>query len=161
MSSHYSSKHRRRGSRKEKKISLADALLGGILALAVIAVLVGYVWLKYFQSESVSSESGPKVISTNPANNATGVSPKLKFISITFNKPMKKGFSFSTTSPEDFPEITGEPSFNNKHTTCKLPVSLQPNKTYQILLNSKEHKNFKSQDGKLARPYKLVFTTGK
>lgn len=107
-----------------------------------------------------SSDLSPKVISTNPKNDASGVDPSLSKITVTFDKPMlDKGWSWSYEEKDSFPQTTGQPSYTDNGTTCMLPVKLEPGKRYVIWINTARFRNFKDRSGNAAEPYRLVFTT--
>lgn len=102
----------------------------------------------------------PKVISTNPANGDQTVDPSLSTLSVTFSEPMMDGnWSWAYTKKESFPEVTGQPRYEDNHTRNVLPVKLEPNKEYEIWINSRRFKNFKDKAGNPSEPYRLVFKT--
>ena len=101
----------------------------------------------------------PAVVSMVPANNATKVSPALTELSVTFNVPMGKGFSW-TGGGENFPEGTGSPKWSADGKTCTMPVKLKPNWSYRLGLNSQSHKNFQSARGVPLDPVLWQFSTG-
>ncbi len=104
----------------------------------------------------------PVVLKTVPEEGALDVDPSLKEIKVTFSKEMQNGsWSWVTLSKETFPELTGNPSYDKDKRTCKLPVKLEPGKTYAIFLNSQRFSNFKDPAGNKAVPYLLLFRTRK
>ncbi len=110
---------------------------------------------------SNAADQPPRVTSTYPLNMARDVSPELKEIVVRFDTPMKNdSWTWAYESKDEFPELTGEPSFNDTRTVCRLPVSLKPDKTYIIWINSKEKSNFQNEKGIASAPYRLEFTTG-
>ncbi|OVE81607.1 hypothetical protein BVY03_03125 [bacterium K02(2017)] len=102
----------------------------------------------------------PQVIQTTPKNGSTDVDPSLTKISVTFNESMKDGnWSWAYTTKNQFPEMTGQPTYSNNFTKNTLPVKLEANKTYEIWINSQTQTNFKDQAGNTAIPFKWVFKT--
>ena len=102
----------------------------------------------------------PRVLETTPATGSIDVDPALTEISVTFSKPMTDGnWSWAYMNKNQFPEITGQPYFMPGHTKNILPVKLEPNKEYEVWINSEKHQNFKDQAGNPAIPFRLVFKT--
>ena len=102
----------------------------------------------------------PKVISMNPANGAQDVSPSVTMLSVTFNVPMDEGCSWTGGGPE-FPTIPEgrRPYWTKDHKTCVLPISLKPDSTYRLGLNSVSFKNFRSAGGVPLEPIAYTFKT--
>ena len=92
------------------------------------------------------TDGTPAVVNMNPENGATNVSAQTAQLIVTFNVPMRGGFSWTGGGPE-FPETTGKPYWAADQQTCVLPVHLKPNWSYRVGLNSPSHKNFKSANG--------------
>lgn len=101
----------------------------------------------------------PTVVSMVPENGAKDVSPDTKALTVTFDKPMGGGFSWVTLD-EHFPETTDKPQWNEDHTVCTLPVSLKPDTSYRLSLNSGRHINFQSASGVPLDPVVWTFSTG-
>lgn len=101
----------------------------------------------------------PSVVSMNPPNGATGVSPYTNQLIVTFSEPMGGGFSWTGGGP-NFPEGTGKPYWMPDQKTCVLPVRLQPNWSYRLGLNSPSHKNFRSASGTPLQQVVWQFSTG-
>jgi len=102
----------------------------------------------------------PNVIDTFPVSGSTDVDPSTLEIRVTFDEPMKDGnWSWAYSDKNKFPEMTGQPYYKPGHMINILPVKLEPNKDYEIWINSEKFKNFKDQAGNPATPYRLVFTT--
>lgn len=111
-------------------------------------------------AETFSLASAPPVVvHTEPVAGAKAVDPRTSEIVVRFSKVMQDGsWSWSTYSPESYPETTGQPKYADPQ-TCVLPVKLQPGKFYAIWLNSERFKNFKDIAGRPAVPYLLAFRT--
>jgi len=102
----------------------------------------------------------PTVVTFDPPNGATNVSPATTQLRVTFSEPMRGGFSW-TGGGESFPKSSGQkPYWMPDGKTCVLPVSLEPNKSYRCGLNSPSHKNFKSANGVPLTPVVYTFSTG-
>jgi hypothetical protein len=108
-----------------------------------------------------TADRAPKIVEMRPANGAEDVSPGLKVIRVTFDRPMAEGFSW-TGGGEHFPEIPAgkKPRWSRDGKTCTLPVELKPNWEYQIGLNSVSFKNFASRAGVPLEPVVYRFSTG-
>lgn len=125
-------------------------------------IFLGLVLMVYFFVIGCAEQDkqAPNVVSTTPANGSTDVDPSLNEITVTFDEPMKDGnWSWAYTTQAKFPEMTGQPAYTNNYTINILPVKLQPNKEYEIWINSQKFKNFKDKAGNPSAPYRLVFKT--
>lgn len=102
----------------------------------------------------------PSVVRTVPINGSNDVEPSLTEMSVTFNEEMQDGnWSWAYTTKDKFPEITGQPVFSEKFTKNTLPIKLEPNKEYEVWINSEKFGNFKDKAGNSAAPFKLTFKT--
>lgn len=138
-----------------------------VVIVVVLAVLVGLpLAAKLFrqgggdssgQTQTVDSVT-PTATLMKPANGATGVSPALAELVVTFDREMGGGFSW-TGGGENFPETTGKPYWDGDRKTCHLPVKLKPGWSYRLGLNSPSHKNFKSVQGVPLTPVVWTFST--
>jgi len=100
----------------------------------------------------------PTVVETFPATGSSEVDPALTEISATFSEPMSDGnWSWAYTNEDQFPETTGQPYYLPGLTKNVLPVKLEPNKEYEIWINSDKFKDFKDQAGNPATPFRFVF----
>ncbi len=129
------------------------------LAAVVIALAV---LLSYPGAYSAQDVTAPHVISTSPENGARDVDPKLTHISVTFSEPMMdKGWSWCYADKSKFPQVIGKPQYKDNFTTNEITVKLEPDKEYEIWINTSKKKNFKDRAGNPATPYRLTFKTGK
>ncbi|MGH7940688.1 MAG: Ig-like domain-containing protein [Limisphaerales bacterium] len=119
----------------------------------------------YFTTQGASPAlqrmtAAPRVVALDPNNGAADVDPSLTEIRVTFNVAMGDGFSW-TGGGSDFPKIPQgkHPYWTDNHTTCVLPVELEPGKTYRFGLNSPSNKNFQSAGGLPLGPLTVTFTT--
>ena len=130
------------------------------LALAaVLAAPAAFAQHEGHMPAPATQDGPPKVVSTFPP--AGAVTPAgIRFVSVTYDRPMMdKSWSFATGGESKFPEVTGGPLMEADGRTFDLPVSLQPNSTYVIWLNTDRFQNFKDEKGRAAEPYRLTFTT--
>jgi hypothetical protein len=104
----------------------------------------------------------PRVVETFPANGATDVDPATSEIRVTFDKEMADGcWSWVRSSPDEFPESTGDVHYLEGMKTCVMPVKLEPGTKYVVWFNSANYQNFKDREGRPAVPHLLTFTTRK
>ena len=81
-------------------------------------------------------------------------------MSVTFSEEMQDGnWSWAYTTKNTFPEMTGQPTYSENFTKNTLPIKLEPNKEYEVWINSQKFGNFKDKSGNSAIPYKLTFKT--
>ncbi|MFC2152829.1 hypothetical protein ACFLSE_09925 [Bacteroidota bacterium] len=100
----------------------------------------------------------PVVVSVSP-NVGSNISPLTNEFSVTFNKPMRNGWSFVTSEAGDFPEIIGKPIISKDGRTITAKISLIPDSNYAFWLNSAKYKSFSSKEGNPAVPYFVYFQT--
>lgn len=101
----------------------------------------------------------PKVISSVPLPDSTGVDPALTNIRVTFDQDMDtRGFSWVGGGPT-YPTTRGKARWINAR-TCVLPVKLKPNHEYWLSINNPTFQNFRSKSGEPAVPYPISFKTG-
>lgn len=109
---------------------------------------------------SEADSTPPMVLETFPATGSIDVDSELTEISVTFSEPMTDGnWSWAYTNKDQFPEMSGQPYYLPGHTKNVLPVKLEPNKQYEIWINSENYQNFKDRAGNPAIPFRLVFKT--
>lgn len=99
------------------------------------------------------------VVATSPNIGATGVAPKTSEITITFDRDMQQGMSW-TGGPPLFPESPpdAKAKWQDKR-TCVLPVKLKESQFYRVGINSKSYRNFRSATGESAPCTAIYFTT--
>ncbi len=102
----------------------------------------------------------PQIVSLDPANGATDVSPALAELRVTFNIPMGRGMSWCGEGANFPSSREGQrPHWTDDGKTCVLPVTLQPGWEYRVGLNSQSFKNFKSDEGVPLPPVAYTFKT--
>lgn len=127
-----------------------------------VAAIIMICWLTAdLHAQEVSIENMPPVVvKTVPQSGDSSVDANLGEISVTFSKDMADGtWSVVHVVKENFPQIAEQPKYLTDKRTCVMKVSLEPNKTYAIWLNTDRHKNFKDTNQNSAIPYLLVFKT--
>jgi len=103
--------------------------------------------------------AAPVVVRTSPIALSNDLSPALGEITVTFDQEMMdKSWSW-TGGGDTFPKTTGSPYYDAKHTSCTLPVKLDPGKVYWVGINSRGYKNFESLAGVPAKDYVILFAT--
>ena len=101
----------------------------------------------------------PNIISTRPAVGSTDVDPNIQEITVTFDRDMGTGMSWTGGQPNFPPLPEGKKCHWRDKRTCVLPVQLKPASYYRVGINSKSHSNFKAADGVSALPSAIYFTT--
>jgi RNA polymerase sigma-70 factor (ECF subfamily) len=102
----------------------------------------------------------PSVVQTRPAAGTTDVDPSLTELRVQFSKDMADGrWSWVQVSSDSFPTTNGDPHYAADERTCTLPVTLKPDTTYVVWINSDRYTNFRDAQGLVAVPYQLVFQT--
>jgi beta-lactamase regulating signal transducer with metallopeptidase domain len=106
-----------------------------------------------------AKDDRPRIEKTSPRQGATGVDPDLKEISVTFDRDMEEGMSW-TGGPPLFPPLdeARKARWTDKR-TCVLPVKLQAGTFYCLGINSSRHQNFRSKEGKVAHTSAVYFST--
>ena len=113
-------------------------------------------------AQGAEAEGVPRIVATVPVAGATDVDPATAEITVTFDRDMAKGFSW-TGGGANYPAMRegGKPHWSEDRRTCVLPVRLEPNRQYRLGLNSPSHKNFQSAAGVPLDPVVYTFATGK
>ncbi|HEY3853468.1 MAG TPA: M56 family metallopeptidase [Verrucomicrobiae bacterium] len=141
-----------------KKTNRASALA------ALLFIVLGLVTLTDAQqSEKPSAaptdpQAPPAIVSTSPEVGATDVDPSLTEITVTFDRDMGRGMSWTGGGP-DFPGIPNRKAKWRDKRTCVLPVTLDEARYYRVGINSKSFQNFRSAAGVAALPSAIYFTT--
>jgi beta-lactamase regulating signal transducer with metallopeptidase domain len=101
----------------------------------------------------------PQLVSTVPKIGATDVDPDLQEITVTFDRDMSDGMSW-TGGPPLFPptDKSREARWRDPR-TCVLPVMLEKGAYYRLGLNSKSYHNFRSANNTPMPPSAIYFVT--
>jgi len=87
------------------------------------------------------------------------VDPGLKEITVTFDRDMAAGFSWTGGGPEFPPAPAGAKARWRDRRTCVLPVELEGGHYYRVGINAPSFRNFRSASGTPAVPSEIRFTT--
>jgi hypothetical protein len=112
-----------------------------------------------FEAEQAALEARrPRIVAMTPAPGAVDVDPALAAITITFDRPMRRGWSI-VGGGEDYPEVTGEVSYDASATVLTVPVRLRAGWTYRFWLNRGRYQSFRSADDVSLAPVEVEFRT--
>jgi hypothetical protein len=114
-----------------------------------------------FVAKLADAYDPPKLLSTSPPLWAVGVdATKQKTVSLSFNGPMRPGFS-AWFGPNSLPPESSDTSLSSDRLTFSLGVTLQPGKVYVFGLNEKHIPavGFQTEKGISLPPTYLVFQT--
>lgn len=118
------------------------------MALLAMAVLLG----------RHADAAPPRVLSMVPENGDFDVDPALTTIRVTFDQDMStSGRSICGGGPT-FPTMTGQPTWESPRVLV-IPVALKPGSPYQLSMNCRSAKNFRSASGEPAEITPLGFRT--
>ena len=112
-------------------------------------------------SAIVSAAIIPKIVETSPKFWETGVRPTLKEISVSFDQPLRYGFSSWLGVSSVAPTSLSVSSTSEDGLTSTLPVGLLPGRVYVFALNEKQIPGvgFQTKKGVPLPPHFLVFQT--
>ena len=113
------------------------------------------------RQESLVPKGPPRIIKTVPKVGATDVDPALEAIEVTFDRPMKSGYSW-TGGGEVYPKRPEgqKPQWSADQKTCRLPVALEAGRYYRVGINSgKKFSNFRGAKGRPTETTAIYFTT--
>ena len=137
---------------------------GRYVGLAVLVMLTVWVVLSTVSFAQAPTELPPRVIECSPKPFATNVDPKIQQITITFDRPMNKasapGFGalrFAGVYPAP---MKAQPTWDATGTICSLPVTLEPDVTYAVAVNSSKQRTFVDDKGIPALGFAWAFATG-
>lgn len=111
------------------------------------------------QTDSEPKAGPPHIISSSPKDGATDVDPAVKEITVTFDRDMDSGMSWTGGGPSFPNSPPGAKARWRTKRTCVLPVALQSGRFYRVGINSMNYRNFCSADGVPAPITSIHFTT--
>jgi hypothetical protein len=125
---------------------------------ADLAPRFGVVVRRYDQA---IDERRPKVVSVTPTDGSDSVDPSTAAVVVRFDRPMSRGWAVMPgpdggTAP---PSISSY-RFDSTRTVLTMSVSLAPERTYELWLNSPQVVGFRSAGGIALAPVRVRFTTG-
>jgi RNA polymerase sigma-70 factor (ECF subfamily) len=124
--------------------------------LATLA-LTALLWTH--SATTLPAQTTPRIVSSSPAMGATEVDPSQTEITVTFDRDMGGGMSW-TGGPPDMPSSPdGAKARWTDKRTCVLPVKLEAGRLYRVGINSQSYRNFRSAEGAPAIPSAILFTT--
>ena len=130
-------------------------MLAGVVVLAVPAVR---------SLAQAPAQLPPRVVSCSPKPFEANVEPELPEISVTFDRPMNTVDRVQFESIRFmgvFPGVRdAQPVWDGNGTRCTLPVKLEPDVTYAVVINTSKGRSFKDQNGVPAVGFAWVFATG-
>lgn len=101
----------------------------------------------------------PQIVETSPRVGSDDVDPTISEITVTFDRDMSKGMSWTGGGP-DFPPIAeGKKPAWRDNRTCVFPCKLEAAHYYRVGINSTSFQNFQSADGVPTRPSAIYFAT--
>jgi len=133
---------------------------GWATRLGVAAFALAFLPMSSGAAPGIAADGpNPLIVKTSPQVGATGIDPSLSEITVTFDRDMGTGMSW-TGSPPEFPPIdeSRKPMWKDLR-TCALPVKLEKASFYRVGINSAVHQNFRSAAGSPALPSAIFFTT--
>jgi beta-lactamase regulating signal transducer with metallopeptidase domain len=102
----------------------------------------------------------PTIVSTKPAVGSTDVDPRLREISVTFDRDMSvDGYSWTGGGEFFPPSPAGKSAVWLDKRTCVLPVELKLGSFYRVGINSSRFHNFRSELGVPAATAAIYFAT--
>jgi hypothetical protein len=111
---------------------------------------------------NASEQSGapPHIVSTSPKVGATDVDPATKVITVTFDRDMEAGMSWTGGGP-NFPKSPegAEAHWTSNKRTCVLPVKLEPGHYYRVGINAPSYLSFRGLNGRPVAPSAITFRT--
>ncbi|HEY2838173.1 MAG TPA: M56 family metallopeptidase [Pirellulales bacterium] len=101
----------------------------------------------------------PQIVKSSPQPGATDVDPALAEITVTFDRDMGKGMSW-TGGPPLFPPVdeTKKARWIDAR-TCVLPVKLEKGAYYRVGINASSYHNFRGAGGATVPPTAIFFVT--
>jgi hypothetical protein len=109
-------------------------------------------------SDDELAELPPIVVQSVPQYLNMSVNPELDALEITFSKDMGPGYSWVSVAQDSTPEVIGDPVWLSARVQ-RLPVRLEPGKTYALSVNGPSYNGFVDTSGAPAAPFTLVFRT--
>jgi beta-lactamase regulating signal transducer with metallopeptidase domain len=106
-----------------------------------------------------ASDPYARIVKSSPRQGATDVEADLGEISVTFDRDMEPGMSW-TGGPPLFPPLdkSRQARWTDKR-TCVLPVKLQAGTYYRLGINSSSFQNFRAEKGDPAATAAVYFCT--
>ncbi len=148
---------------KKRSFDWRGRLYWAAIAMAFVPMGFGAVGVDALPAadaaEEASKSGPPQIVKTSPATGDVDVDPKLREISVTFDRDMGRGMSW-TGGPPLMPPIdeARQARWINAR-TCVLPVKLEKATFYRVGINAPSFKNFSDKSGMPAPVSAIYFTT--
>lgn len=110
-------------------------------------------------SGQADAQGPPNIVATSPSVGQTEVDTAITEITVTFDRDMAGGFSWTGGGPEYPTSPEGQKARWRDKRTCVFPVKLQAARYYRVGINSTSFQNFKSTEGVPAKPAAIYFAT--
>jgi bla regulator protein BlaR1 len=110
-------------------------------------------------SEPADPQGPPLIVATTPSVGQTEVDPAITEITVTFDRDMAGGFSWTGGGSEYPTSPEGQKAHWRDKRTCVFPVKLQAARFYRVGINSTSYQNFKSAEGVPAKTSAIYFAT--
>ena len=107
----------------------------------------------------IDPQGPPRILATSPRDGETDVDPSIIEITVTFDRDMGGGFSWTGGGPEFPASPAGQKAKWRDKRTCVLPVQLQAARYYRVGINAPSFHGFCSAEGVSATPSAILFTT--
>lgn len=111
------------------------------------------------ETTNAAQEQPPTIVSTSPRVGDTDVDPAITEITVTFDRDMGAGFSWTGGGPEHPVVPEGSKVYWRDKRTCVYPVKLEAAHYYRVGINSTSFQSFASDHGVAALPSAIFFTT--
>jgi hypothetical protein len=103
-------------------------------------------------------DSRPRVVSATPENGARDVDPARTDIVLTFDRPMRTGYSLSSGATAPLPKLV-RLGWDETGTIFTIECRLEPGKNYELRFNPANSGSFASAEGYALRQYTIAFRT--
>ncbi len=103
------------------------------------------------------AQAPPRVVSMNPENGGT-ISAERSELVVVFDQDMFRGGHSICGGGERFPKVAGTPRWKGDRTLI-VPVALQPDREYELMLNCSSSRNIRSKAGVKLTPTRWRFRT--
>src|ERR1051325_9350487 len=104
--------------------------------------------------------AAPKGVKTVPENGGKDVDPETSELRVVFDQPMRTGGrSVVNSSRGVFPELVGQPHWEDGNKVFVWKMKLEPNTDYWLSINGTRFTNFRSANNEPAVPYPIAFST--
>jgi hypothetical protein len=110
---------------------------------------------------STAATEAPFVVCTVPAAGDQEVDPALTELVVYFSEPMLDQAWAWVQVDANYPQTTGDASYEDDHRTNVLPVVLEPDHDYDVWVNDPfgTYMDFQDEDRNAATPYEIAFHT--